>query len=361
MGADLRLHNERVEGGEPVADIELRHGPIRGTTIEADEVPTMIDELPVLAVIATQAEGYRSTRRSRITGKETDRIATTVDELRRMGARIEALADGFLVEGPTRLHGAHVESHDDHRLAMSLAVAALAASGETTIEDTACLDDSFPGFEQALTVCSGETTSVSGTVQQTRTRTVGLIGYPVEHSLSPAMHNAAFTHLGLWYRYVLLPTPPGELERRVEEYVERRVRRVERDRTPQRGDGVAAGRDERRGEGNRRVQHCAGRGWQAAGLQYRHDRFYARTGRSGRHRAESSVVVLGAGGAARGVAWALRQAGHEVIILSRKPEQASVLAGGLGATQALWMRITLESALEGAAAARELHARRDVA
>ncbi len=151
MGADLHLHNERVEGGEPVADIELRHGPLKGTRVEADEVPSMIDELPVLAVIATQAEGATEVRGAgELRVKETDRIATTVEELRRMGASIEALPDGFLVEGPTRLHGAHVESHDDHRLAMSLAVAALAADGETTIEDTACLDDSFPGFEQAL-------------------------------------------------------------------------------------------------------------------------------------------------------------------------------------------------------------------
>ena len=157
MGADLHLHNERVEGGEPVADIELRHGPMRGTRIEADEVPSMIDELPVLAVIATQAEGVTEVRgAAELRVKETDRIATTVEELRRMGARIEALPDGFLVEGPTQLHGAQVESHDDHRLAMSLAVAALAASGETTIKDTACLDDSFPGFEQALSVLLGE-------------------------------------------------------------------------------------------------------------------------------------------------------------------------------------------------------------
>lgn len=157
MGADLRLHNERVENGEPVADIELRHGALRGVRVGAEEVPSMIDELPVLAVIATQAEGVTEVRgAAELRVKETDRIATTVGELRRMGARIEALPDGFIVEGPTRLRGAHVESHDDHRLAMSLAVAALAARGETTIADTACLDDSFPGFERALAALVGE-------------------------------------------------------------------------------------------------------------------------------------------------------------------------------------------------------------
>jgi 3-phosphoshikimate 1-carboxyvinyltransferase len=158
MGADLHLHNERVVGGEPVADVELRYGPLRGVKIEAGEVPSMIDELPVLAVIATQSEGVTEVRGAgELRVKETDRIATTVEELRRMGAHIEALPDGFLVEGPTRLHGARVESHDDHRLAMSLAVAALAASGETTITDTTCVDDSFPGFEQRLAVLLGET------------------------------------------------------------------------------------------------------------------------------------------------------------------------------------------------------------
>ncbi|HST03625.1 MAG TPA: 3-phosphoshikimate 1-carboxyvinyltransferase [Chloroflexia bacterium] len=151
MGAEVCLHNQRVDAGEPVADIEVRYGTLRGISIGAEDVPTMIDELPVLAVIATQAEGVTEVRgAAELRVKETDRIATTVSELRRMGARIEALEDGFVVEGPTRLHGAHVESHDDHRLAMSLAVAALAASGETTIEGAACLSDSFPGFEEQV-------------------------------------------------------------------------------------------------------------------------------------------------------------------------------------------------------------------
>jgi len=151
MGAALRLHNERLDNGEPVADIEIEYRPLRGTQISPEEVPGLIDELRVLAVIATQAEGVTEVRgAAELRVKETDRIATTVSELRRLGADIEALPDGFVVHGPVRLKGAEVSSHGDHRLAMSLAVAALAADGESTIEETACIADSFPGFEQAL-------------------------------------------------------------------------------------------------------------------------------------------------------------------------------------------------------------------
>jgi 3-phosphoshikimate 1-carboxyvinyltransferase len=159
MGRDegLRLHNERLANGEPVADIEIEHTALRCVTISAQEVPAMIDELPVIAVLATQAEGTTEVRgAAELRVKETDRIATTVSELQHMGANIEALPDGFVVKGPTRLKGAHVSSHGDHRLAMALAVAALVADGETTIKDTACIDDSFPGFEAALAKLTGE-------------------------------------------------------------------------------------------------------------------------------------------------------------------------------------------------------------
>jgi 3-phosphoshikimate 1-carboxyvinyltransferase len=151
MGAALHLHNERLDNGETVADIEIEYSALRGTSISPEEVPGLIDELPVLAVIATQAEGVTEVRgAAELRVKETDRIATTVSELVRMGANIEALPDGFVIEGPSQLKGARVSSHGDHRLAMSLAVAALVASGETIVEDTACIADSFPGFEQAL-------------------------------------------------------------------------------------------------------------------------------------------------------------------------------------------------------------------
>jgi 3-phosphoshikimate 1-carboxyvinyltransferase len=151
------LHNEHLLNREPVADLELAYCPLLAVSITAQEVPAIIDELPLVAVLATQAEGVTEVRgASELRVKETDRISTTVSELRLMGANIEALPDGFVVEGPTRLRGAHVSSHGDHRLAMALAVAGLAAEGETTIEDTACIDDSFPGFERALARLLGE-------------------------------------------------------------------------------------------------------------------------------------------------------------------------------------------------------------
>jgi 3-phosphoshikimate 1-carboxyvinyltransferase len=151
MGEQITTHNERIANGEPVADLEAVYAPLKGIEITSAEVPTLIDELPVLAVAATQAEGVTEVRGAgELRVKETDRIATTVAELRRMGAQIEALEDGFRVAGSARLRGARVSSHGDHRLAMALAVAALVAEGETTIEDTECIRDSFPGFESAL-------------------------------------------------------------------------------------------------------------------------------------------------------------------------------------------------------------------
>ena len=151
MGAHITLHNEQLEHGEPIADVEIAHAPLRGIAVSPAEVPGMIDELPLLAVVAACAQGVTEVRGAgELRVKETDRIATIVEELAKMGARIEALPDGFRVEGPTLMHAARVSSHGDHRIAMALAVAALRAEGETIIEGTACIGDSFPGFERAL-------------------------------------------------------------------------------------------------------------------------------------------------------------------------------------------------------------------
>ncbi len=151
MGTQITLHNKLVEANEPVADIAASHSHLRSITIPPEDVPGIIDELPVLAVAATRAEGVTEVRgASELRVKETDRIATTADELRRMGASIEVLPDGFRIQGPTPLRGAHVSSHGDHRLAMALAVAALVAGGDTVIDGAACTHDSFPGFESSL-------------------------------------------------------------------------------------------------------------------------------------------------------------------------------------------------------------------
>jgi len=151
MGADVTIQNRRTHGGEPVADLVVRSAPLRGAEVGGDLVVRAIDEFPILAVAATQARGETLVRdAAELRVKETDRIATTVDELRRLGAAIEPRPDGFIVRGPTPLKGTAVHSHGDHRLAMALAVAGLAACGETTVHDTACVKDSFPGFDAAL-------------------------------------------------------------------------------------------------------------------------------------------------------------------------------------------------------------------
>jgi 3-phosphoshikimate 1-carboxyvinyltransferase len=151
MGAEVRLHNEHESHGEPVADVEVSFASLMGISVSAEDVPGMIDELPLLAVVATQAEGITEVRgAAELRVKETDRIATTAAELTSMGAHIEPLPDGFRVHGPTPLSGARVSSQGDHRLAMSLSIAALVAKGLTTVEDTECADDSFPGFGALL-------------------------------------------------------------------------------------------------------------------------------------------------------------------------------------------------------------------
>ena len=157
MGADLRISEETEVCGEPVGHITARPGPLTATTVAGEMVVRAIDELPVLAVAATQARGSTHVRNAEeLRVKETDRISTVVAELRKLGAHIEAQPDGFIVEGPTPLRGAVVDSHGDHRLAMALCIAGLLAHGETTIMDTECMADSFPGFERLLVKLGAE-------------------------------------------------------------------------------------------------------------------------------------------------------------------------------------------------------------
>ncbi|MBI4318883.1 MAG: 3-phosphoshikimate 1-carboxyvinyltransferase [Chloroflexi bacterium] len=151
MGADITMENERIVGGEPVADLRCRGSQLRGGMVQGEMVPSLIDELPVAAVVATQAEGQTVVRDAQeLRVKESDRIRTIVVELSRLGARISETDDGFVVEGPTPLRGAYCHSYGDHRIAMSLAVAGLVASGDVTIDDPSCADVSFPGFFEAL-------------------------------------------------------------------------------------------------------------------------------------------------------------------------------------------------------------------
>lgn len=156
MGAEIELLDEGSAGGEPIANLHVRHAGLQGIEVGGELVVRAIDELPILAVAATQARGETLVRdAAELRVKETDRVATTVQELRRLGAAVEARPDGFLVQGPTRLRGAAVHSHGDHRLAMALVVAGLVAEGETAVHDCDCIADSFPGFEALLAGLGG--------------------------------------------------------------------------------------------------------------------------------------------------------------------------------------------------------------
>jgi len=151
MGAAIRLENQREINGEPLADMAIKTSELRGISIGGDWVVRMIDEFPIFAVLATQAQGETLVRNAEeLRVKESDRIAMLALELRKLGAQIEERPDGFCIEGPTRLHGAVVDSHGDHRLAMSLAVAGLIADGETTITNAEAYRESFPNFVELM-------------------------------------------------------------------------------------------------------------------------------------------------------------------------------------------------------------------
>ena len=137
--------------GEPIGNIAIHGAPLKATTIVAEEIPNLIDEIPVIAVAAALASGRTIIRNAReLRVKETDRIATMVHNLRAMGAVIDEFDDGMEIEGGHPLHGAELDSFGDHRIAMACAIAGLFASGETVIRNTACVNTSYPGFAHHL-------------------------------------------------------------------------------------------------------------------------------------------------------------------------------------------------------------------
>lgn len=147
MGADITLLNERTEGGEKMADILVRTSKLHGITIEGDIIPTLIDEIPIIAVMAAMAEGTTYIRdASELKVKETDRIETVTDNLKAMGCDVTATFDGMIIEGGKPLHGATIHTLLDHRIAMAFSIAALVAEGNTNILDSHCVDVSYPTF-----------------------------------------------------------------------------------------------------------------------------------------------------------------------------------------------------------------------
>ena len=152
MGARVAIYNRRLVGGEPAGDVEMRTSELVGATVSATEVPSLIDELSLLALAACQAHGDTVVRGAgELRLKESDRIEGVVDELRRIGGHIRATRDGFKVRGvPTRLRGGIVDSRGDHRLAMLGAVAGVSSSEGVELRGATAVEASFPGFFEVL-------------------------------------------------------------------------------------------------------------------------------------------------------------------------------------------------------------------
>ena len=146
MGGDITLLNERTEGGEKMADILVRTSRLHGTTIKGDIIPTLIDEIPVIAVMAAVADGTTVIKdAAELKVKETDRIETICDNLKAMGCNVTPTDDGMIIVGGT-LKGAMIHTLLDHRIAMAFSIAALVAEGNTKILDSRCVDVSYPTF-----------------------------------------------------------------------------------------------------------------------------------------------------------------------------------------------------------------------
>ncbi|WP_094602812.1 3-phosphoshikimate 1-carboxyvinyltransferase 1 [Sporomusa silvacetica DSM 10669] len=150
MGADITITNNRWSGREPVADIVVRSANLKGVTIEAEIIPRLIDEIPILAVAALFAEGQTVVKGAEeLRVKETDRLKAVALELGKMGATITENPDGLVIDGPQSINAAICDSHHDHRMAMSLAVAGSAAQG-VTITESDCVKISYPDFFDVL-------------------------------------------------------------------------------------------------------------------------------------------------------------------------------------------------------------------
>lgn len=151
MGADIETVSQTIEGGESRADLLVRYSHLKGTVIEGDIIPTLIDEIPMIAIMAAFADGQTVIRdAAELKLKETNRIDTVTAGLKAMGADITPTDDGMIIEGTGHLNGASIQSYLDHRIAMAFSVAGLASDGETQIVDSQCVDVSYPEFYATL-------------------------------------------------------------------------------------------------------------------------------------------------------------------------------------------------------------------
>jgi 3-phosphoshikimate 1-carboxyvinyltransferase len=147
MGADITIEPYDAEAAEPAGDIRIKYSNLKGTTVEGELIPRLIDEIPVIALLATQAEGKTVIRDAgELKVKETNRIDTVVNELRKLGANIEATDDGMIIQGNQSLDGGTVSAHGDHRIGMMLSIAALLCKNEVNLEQSEAVAVSYPGF-----------------------------------------------------------------------------------------------------------------------------------------------------------------------------------------------------------------------
>ena len=151
MGAHIDIINNDFLSNEPIADIVVKSKKLKGIEIKEEMIPLLIDELPILMIAATQAEGQTLIKNaSELRVKETDRIKSMVTNLKKLGAKIANIDDDIIIKGPVELKGTDVLSFGDHRTAMSMCIAGLAANGQTKVHNTDCIKTSFPNFEEAI-------------------------------------------------------------------------------------------------------------------------------------------------------------------------------------------------------------------
>ena len=152
MNGNFEIMNKRVSNGEFVGDLVVRYSDnLIGTTIDSDLIPRLIDEIPIIAIMATQAEGQTIIKDAKeLKVKESNRIKAIVDNLKKMGSDIEELDDGMIIKGKNKLNGAYINTFNDHRIAMAFSIASLISNGEVKLDNKSCIDISFPGYLNLL-------------------------------------------------------------------------------------------------------------------------------------------------------------------------------------------------------------------
>ena len=152
MNGNIEILNKRLVGGEVVGDLLVKYSDeLQSTTIDKNIIPRLIDEIPIIAVLASQAEGSTIIKDAKeLKVKESNRIKATVDNLKKMGCNIEELEDGMVINGKCSLKGAEIETFKDHRIAMAFSIANLISDGDVRLDNTECIDISFPGYFNLL-------------------------------------------------------------------------------------------------------------------------------------------------------------------------------------------------------------------